>query len=366
MRTRQILAAATALALTGTAAGAALMGATAAPGHQAHKADPTVTVIAKKLVGPLSVAQAPDGTRYWTDNFAGQLWKQAPGGMPTIAYQGTKKAPAEAVSADGGVLRFTTGSGNNKAGKLWTLDVTGAPQLIADLYAYEKSANPDRKTRYGFSDVGKSCLAQLPKFVPGSYKGVKESHPYATATANGITYVADAGANAVFAVSALGAVSTVAVMPPAKVKITKSGAEANGLPACTIGHKYAFEAVPTDIEVGSDGNLYITSLPGGPEDGSLGANGRVLRVKTTGGKVKALVRGLISPTGIAVASNGDMYVAQLFMGVISKVKAGKSKVRPYLQVPLPAAVEATPTGLLATIHALPGKKPKGQVVQITP
>jgi len=364
MRTRQMMAAAAAVALVGSAAGTAFTGATAAPAND--KAKPTVTPVAKKLVGPLSVAQAPDGTRYWTDNFAGQLWKQAPGGVPAIAYQGTKKAPAEAVSADGGVLRFTTGSGNNKAGKLYTLDNAGAPVLIADLYAYEKSANPDRKTKYGFSTLKPSCVAQLPKQIPATYKGVKESHPYATATANGITYVADAGANAIFAVTATGTVSTVAALPPAKVKVTPSGAEANGLPACSIGHKYGFEAVPTDIEVGPDGNLYVTSLPGGPEDGSLGANGRVLRVKPGGGKVKTLVRGLVSPTGIAVATNGDMYVTQLFMGVISKIKAGKSKVKPYLELPLPAAVEVTPTGLLATIKTLPAKKPKGQVVTITP
>jgi hypothetical protein len=360
MRTRHVLAAAAALALAGSTAGDA---AAAAP---AHKAKPTVTTVAKKLVGPLSVAQAPDGTRYWTDNFAGQLWKQTVGGQPAIAYQGTKKAPAEAVSADGGVLRFTTGSGNNKAGKLWTLDLAGAPVLIADLYAHEKSANPDGKTKYGFTDVSKSCLAQLPKNIPPSYTGVKESHPYATATANGVTYVADAGANAVFAVSGTGAVSTVAVLPPARVLVTRERAELLGLPACTVGHKYGFEAVPTDIEVGPDGNLYVTSLPGGPEDPALGANGRVLKVKATGGKARTVVRGLVSPTGLAIEADGDMYIAQLFMGVISKVKAGKSKVKPYVELPLPAAVEVTPTGLLATINALPGKKPKGQVVTITP
>ena len=61
-------------------------------------------------------------------------------------------------------------------------------------------------------------------------------------------------------------------------------------------------------------------------------------------------------------------MAQLFLGVISKIKAGKHKAK---TVPrrcrCPAAVEVTPTGLLATINALPtGPKPKGQVVTITP
>jgi glucose/arabinose dehydrogenase len=152
-----------------------------------------------------------------------------------------------------------------------------------------------------------------------------------------------------------------------KVKITKGAAEANGLPACTVGKKFALEAVPTDIEVGPDGQLYVTSLPGGPEDGSLGLNGRVLKVNPATGQVSTVADGLLSPTGVAVASNGDVYVAQLFKGVISKIKAGKHKARTYLRVPFPAAVEVTPTGLLATINALPmGEKPKGKVVTITP
>ena len=264
------------------------------------------------------------------------------------------------------MLRFTTGSRNNKAGKLWTLDNAGAPVLIADLYAYEKAANPDRKTRYGFSTLSKSCLAQLPKSFPASYKGVKESHPYATATANGITYVADAGAT-----------RSSRSRPPGRSRRSRPCHRPRSWspspaprptvpPGCTVGNKFALEAVPTDVEVGPDGNLYITSLPGGPEDGSLGVNGRVLRVAPGGGKVETLLRKLVSPTGIAVATNGDMYVAHLFMGAISKIKAGKSKVKPYVQLPLPAAVEVTPTGLLATIKTLPAKKPKGQVVTITP
>jgi hypothetical protein len=364
MRTRHVLAATAALALAGGTAGAALTGATAAPAH--HKAKPTVGVVAKKLVGPLSVAQAPDGTRYWADSFAGPLYKQAPGGQPTVVFAGSKKAAAEGVSADGGVLRFTTGDPKNKGGKVWTLDVSGQPQLVGDTFAYEKQANPDGKFKYGFLKTPKSCLSQLPKQVPGSYSGHKESHPYATAVANGVTYVADAGANAVVAISPTGVFSTVAALKPVKLKVTADAAAANHLPRCTVGKKYAVEAVPTDIEVGPGGLLYVTSLPGGPEDPSFGLNGRVLRIDPATGKVSTVVEGLLSPTGVAVASNGDIYVAQLFKGEISKVKAGKHKAKTYLKVALPAAVEVTPTGLLATINALPGKKPKGQVVTITP
>jgi hypothetical protein len=265
------------------------------------------------------------------------------------------------------VLRFTTGDPKNKGGKVWTLDPNGAPQLVGDTYAYEKSANPDKKFAYGFLKTPKSCLAQLPKNFPGSYSGVKESHPYATASANGITYVADAGANAVFAISPTGVFSTVAALKPVKVRVSAAAAKASKLPPCVAGKKFALEAVPTDIEYGPDGSLYVTSLPGGPEDGSLGANGRVLRINPTTGAVSTVADHLLSPTGVAVAANGDIYVAQLFPGLISKIAAGSSKVRTFAKVPFPAAVEVTPTGLLATINAVPmGPKPKGQVVTITP
>ena len=243
MRTRHVLAAAAALALTGSAAGPALAGAAAAPAP-AHKAAPTVTTIANKLVGPLSVAQAPDGTRYWADSFAGVLYKQTPTGTVSVVYQ-SKKAGAEGVSADGGVLRFTTGSDDNLAGKVWTLDAAGAPVLVGDTFKYEKQANPDGDFDYGFLATPKSCLAQLPQGFPAAYSGVKESHPYAVATANGITYVADAGANAIVAISPTGEVSTVAALKPVKVKVTASAAKAGKLPACTIGK--AEEGAPITI-----------------------------------------------------------------------------------------------------------------------
>src|SRR4051794_4213055 len=164
MSIRHLVAAGAVLALAGgtTAATAA----SAATAHPAAKAKPTVAVVAKHLVGPLSVAQAPDGTRYWTDSFAGPLYKQVPGGQPTVVFPGlSKKVAAEGVSADGGVLRFTTGDPKNKGGKVWTLDVNGAPQLVGDSFAYEKQANPDGKFKYGFLKTPKSCLAQLPKQV---------------------------------------------------------------------------------------------------------------------------------------------------------------------------------------------------------
>ena len=76
MSTRPFVAAAAALTL----AGSALAGSAHRRRGARRQGRPQVATVAKGLVGPLSVAQAPDGTRYWADTFAGVLYKQAVGG----------------------------------------------------------------------------------------------------------------------------------------------------------------------------------------------------------------------------------------------------------------------------------------------
>lgn len=364
---RRVLPSIAALALlAGALSAVAPAGAAPTASADSSRAKPTVETIADHLVGPLSVAQAPDGTRYWADAFDHRLYKQATDGTVSVVYR-SRRVPAHGVSADGGELRFVTGSPNNRAGGVWTLDASGKPVLLGDTWKYERKNNPDGKFTYGLLGASKSCRDKLPDEVPGRYTGVKETHAYGVATGAGVTYIADAGANTILALSASGELSTVAALKPVKVKITKKMAKALKLPDCVVGKKYALEAVPTDIEYGPDGQLYVTSLPGGPEDGSLGANGRVLRIDPATGKVRTVVRNLLTPTGLAVTASGDIYVAQLFRGVISKVRAGSGKARTYLRLPFPAAIEATPTGLLATHNAVPmGTRPKGKVVTITP
>lgn len=147
-----------------------------------------------------------------------------------------------------------------------------APRQIADLAAVEISTNPDGGTHYGFGpDVSADCLAQLPPEVPASYNGEVDSHPYAVAVSGHTVYIADAGANSILKVNeSTGSASTLAVLPPQPVTVTAAAAAGMGLPECIIGHSYAFEPVPTDVEIGPDGWLYVTLLPGGPEEQSLG------------------------------------------------------------------------------------------------
>ncbi|UFN43735.1 ScyD/ScyE family protein [Nocardioides okcheonensis] len=328
-----------------------------APSGAAPASDPTT--VARKLVSPLSMAVAGDGTAYVSQNFAGLLTAVPAGGSPEVVFAAPRKTEVGAVSVGGGLVRFATTAKKHAA--LWSMRPGASPTEVADLYRYEKTRNPDADQAYGFTDLDPTCLAQVPPAVPASYAGLVDSHPYGTAVRRGTTYVADAGANAILAVSPRGKVSTVAVLPTVPVVITAEAAAANELPACTVGHAYAFEPVPTDVEVGRGGWLYVSLLPGGPEDGSAGANGMVVKVKARTGAVRTVASGFAGATGVAVARNGDVYVAQLFGGQVSRVRHGSSTAKPWATVKMPAAVEWVGGQVLVSANVL-ADGPKGKVL----
>jgi len=312
--------------------------------------------IASDLVSPLSAAVAEDGTAYVAQNFAGLLMEVPVGGDPAVAYAAPKQGTeVGAVSVAGDVVSFATTKGRKT--HLLTMTAGGDATRVANIGAYESTANPDGDATYGFKGLSRNCKKGLPPFLL-PYKGIVESHPYATLPGVGTTYIADAAANAILAAAPDGTVSTVAVMPNVPVKVNRQEARANGLPRCVAGHTFRFEFVPTDVELGPDGMLYVSSLPGGPEDGSLGANGSVWRVDPATGDSTKVVGGLLSPVGVAVADNGDLYVSQLFAGQIVKVPAGSSTPEPYKSVKLPGDVEWTPEAIYATTNVLSDGKGK--------
>ncbi|WP_210650143.1 ScyD/ScyE family protein [Nocardioides sp. SYSU D00065] len=337
--------------LAGSLLGAASAGAAPAP-------EPTK--VATRLVSPLSMVVAGNGTAYVSQNFAGMLTAIEPGRRPQVVFQAPKGTEVGALSEAGGMLRLATTKGKRTA--LWTMRPGARPTKLADLWKHERTKNPDGDQAYGFSDLDPACAAQIPEEVPATYTGILESHPYGTAVHRGTTYVADAAGNTILGVSARGKVSTVAVLPPVPVTITAEAAQANGLPACTVGHSYGFEPVPTDVEVGKGGWLYVSLLPGGPEDGSTGANGAVVKVKARTGEVRPVATGFAGATGVAVAGNGDVYVAQLFGGQVSRIKAGSTRVRTWAQVPMPAAVEWAGGDVLVSAKVL-SETPKGVVLR---
>jgi len=334
-----------------------LLGSPSAGAYEA----PEPTKVAKKLVTPLSMVVAGDGTAYVSQNFAGLLTAIEPGGRPEVVFAAKKGTEVGALSMHGATVRFATTKGKKTA--LWSMRPGGKPSKLADLSAHERDRNPDGDVAYGFEGgLDPACAALMPPEVPASYTGIVESHPYGSTVHKGTTYVADAAGNTILSVKPNGKVKTLAVLPPVPVVVTAEAAEANGLPACTVGRTFNFEPVPTDVEVGKGGWLYVTLLPGGPEDGSTGAQGRLVKVKVATGKVREVASGFAGATGVAVADNGDVYVAQLFGGQVSRIKAGRTNAKPWAEVMMPAAVEWADGDLYVSAQVL-SDKPKGVVLR---
>ncbi|MDN4173670.1 ScyD/ScyE family protein [Nocardioides sp. SOB77] len=355
-RTTLAAASVAALALTLPTTGAA----TAAPAAPAPAAD--AQVVAKGLLSPLSLAVKSNGTAYVAQNFAGRLMKVRKGEKPVVVATAMEGREIGAVDVTGNVITYAVSWGENEGGIVRQVR-NGRTRTIGDIGAAERATDPDAGNAYGFQGLEEGCEA--PEFTEPR-GGVTETHPYATAVAGDTVYVADAGANAVFAVTG-GEVTPVAALPPVAVEVSEEAAAAQEWDPCVAGHTLNLEAVPTDIEVGRDGALYVSSL--GPENPLLGAEGGVFKIDPATGTVTRHVSGFVGVTGLAVATNGDVYVTELFGGAITKVPAGGGDRVVVRRPAMPAAVELKGGSLWATTNAMtglsgePGDVPNGKVMR---
>lgn len=323
------------------------------------------TVVADGLVTPLSLDISWSGTAWFSQNFAGLLMRARPGQPARPVYQAPDGAELGAVSFHRGVVTFATTSADGTETALMTRNRRGHVRTLASLSDHEVSSNPDGDAVYGVTDLAPSCEEEWPADMlgPPSYTGIVESHPYASLTVRrGTRYVADAAGNTIVAVAKGGSVSTAAVLPPQPAEITAEAASMLGIPECAVGHTYNFEPVPTDVEKGRGGQLYVTLLPGGPEDPSLGARASVWKVNPHTGASRRVAKGLLGATGLAVAHNGDLYVAELFNNRIARIPRGSSRPTRWRNATMPGDVEIGKGDVWATRQVLV-EPPAGQVVR---
>jgi hypothetical protein len=222
-------------------------------------------------------------------------------------------------------------------GKLATMNPAGSWSYLADVAAYEGTANPDG--------------------------GAVDSNPYAVYLAQGRKrLVADAGGNSLVEVNNGGQIKTLAVFPDRIVPY----------PPMFGGGQGPMQSVPTAVTEGPDGAIYVGELTGFPfvaggarvykvlprhdpqvyaegfsaihdiafgPDGSLyvleiasdllacelfgDCNGRLIKVEP-GGARTVLAHDLPFPGGVAVSQNGEVYIT-LFsimpgMGMVVRVQ----------------------------------------------
>lgn len=296
--------------------------------------------IATGLVGPLQIAIGPQQSVYIAQSFAGVLSIVTEDGQTDIPMPGI-----DGIDVRGRRVMFTTRADGEPGDEgffatLERLKRDGTSTTVADLWAYEREQNPDQVNSYGFETIPKECADQWPteEAGPAQYTGLPDSNPFGVLAKDGTTYIADAGANAILKVTRSGEVSTVAVLPPQPLVVTPDIVKNEELPACTEGLTYLFEPVPTDVEVGRNGMLYVTTLPGGPEDPGLGARGAVYQIDPETGSVEQIASGLLGATNLAVGPQGVIYVSELFAGRVSKIGDDGLPVT-VVDLPTPSALE---------------------------
>ncbi len=163
-------------------------------------------------------------------------------------------------------LRSNLGAAGNGFARLVRLPLAGGGTVdgIADIGAYESSANPD--------------------------SGAPDTNPYGLlVTPAGGFVVADAGGNDILGVTAGGAVSTLSVLPP------------NPTPPM-------FQAVPTSVALGPDGAYYLGQLTGGP---FVPGAANVYRLDPTTGVRTIAYSGFTNIIDLTFGADGSLYVLQV-------------------------------------------------------
>lgn len=299
-------------------------------------AESTVTQIAEGFTGPLQIAVGSNRTVYVAQSFSGTLTSIDRDGRRTDLATALEGGEIAGVDAQGrGTLVYLSSNDTEEGpatyGTLNRLTPNGRTRVLADLFEYESTVNPDQTNQYGFNPPLPQDCAWPDEFGPSTYTGFVDTHPYAVAIGSGGFYVADAAGNDIVHVGSNGQPSTVAVLPPQPFEVTEDVAAQFGLDDCTIGRTFAAEPVPTDIEIGSDGTLYVTTLSGSDNIGS------VYRIDPNTGASSLIATGFNNATNLAIGSDGTIYVAELFGNQVSKIVDG-TKVK-VVDINEPASLE---------------------------
>lgn len=351
MRRARILTAFTALVI-----GVGMLTPTPADADR-NKPDPTpgITVLTTAVEQPYGLA-VRHGKVFVADSVVrspvlrGQIGTVNADGTLTTLISPAEGVRGLALSRNGKFLAYSyligAGPPAQTIGSGLIINGPGGSTITADALAYESANNPDHGIEYGIDPASATpcVIDELRKvYLPAYYNGINRSAAYSVAAHGKDFILADTGANTLLQVTRSGKISTLAVLPPQPMVITPELAAAHGLADCVVGLTYHLEAAPSDVEVGRDGQLYVTTLAnvGGGID--LGPRGSLYRVNPRDGKATLLASGLAGPTNLAI-SRGRIYITELDAGRISTVSHGK--VSGYLPLPGALAIEAGRDGSL--------------------
>jgi hypothetical protein len=265
----------------------------------------TITPVMTQLDSPRGLAWGPEGSLYVTEAGNGQLggpcapvargtncysasgavsrlWKgqqeRVVTGLPSVFNPTTLDitGPHDISFKGRGSAYITIGWGGAPAarsglgelgslfGSLLKLEPSGVWHLIADISAFEATNNP----------AG----------------GPVDSNPYGVLAEPGVQFITDAGGNCLLRREADGELSLVTIFPPVTAPPPRNTAE----------------AVPTEVERGPDGALYVSLLTGVPFTAGAALIYRVV----PGEPLQVFASGFKTITDFTFGPDGSLYVIE--------------------------------------------------------
>lgn len=234
-----------------------------------------------------------------------------------------------------------------------TIGFGGDPRVIPDLGRYAEGIGSVIRVNGKTWKVEANISAYEAEHNPAG--GPFDSNPYGGLATAGGGYVGDAGGNSLFEWNRNGSVSLVAVFP--RVVLPP-----NSFPAPDV------DAVPTEVEFGPDGALYVSQLTGIPTLPGLASIFRVV----PGSEPTVYATGFTQVVDFDFADDGTMWVLQFgtqpFLsgpGALIRVDPDGTRTTVLSDLPAPTSVLAAPDG--AIYVTILGPVPNaGQVLRVTP
>jgi hypothetical protein len=350
----------------------------------------TAVVVARGLANPRQISFGPNGALYIAEagdggharcakdpssgericvGATGAIARLAHGvvtrivsGLPSVAGAGGAESsgPADVIVSRGDpvfVIQDTQidraganqfGEPGRLLGSLISAQTSGGLRVIADLARFEAAHNPDH-------GAGAASVAD----------GI-DSDPYSLAAYRGGYALADAAGNDLLWISASGAIRVLAVFP-VQHEVAAAGVAAKSARRVTV------QSVPTSVAVGPDGALYVGELTGFPFDPGYA---RVWRV-VPGHAPTVYARGFTNISAIAFDRSGRLLVLEINRtglrnntapGELIRIAGGRRSVLASagLSWPTGVAVAADGSILVANdgISPASGRGSHGEIVRV--